>query len=157
MSGAARQHGAELDRERQAVAAAGFVEALVVERTDLPVVLLGDFDAAPDAASMRFWTGRQSLHGISVRYEDAWEVVHRGQPGYTFSPENPLVRNGQMSLERGRRIDHVLIRSGSHGPLLDVADCRLVFDEPVEGVWASDHFGVLADLRLPPHPPGTWQ
>lgn len=151
------QHGAELDRERQAVAAAGFIEALVAGRPELPVVLLGDFDAAPDAASMRFWTGRQSLQGMSVRYEDAWEAAHPDQPGYTFTPANPLVRNGQMPLERGRRIDHILVRSGAHGPLLDVADCRLVFDQPIEDEWASDHFGVLADLRLPPHPPGTWR
>jgi len=35
-----------------------------------------------------------------------------------------------------------------------VADCRLVLDRPVEGVWASDHYGVLADLVLPDQPPG---
>jgi hypothetical protein len=29
-----------------------------------------------------------------------------------------------------------------------------VLDEPVNGVWASDHFGVVADLVLPEHPPG---
>jgi hypothetical protein len=26
----------------------------------------------------------------------------------------------------------------------------------VDGVWASDHFGVLAELRRPEHPPGSW-
>jgi endonuclease/exonuclease/phosphatase family metal-dependent hydrolase len=143
-------------RERQALAAAAFVEDLVADRPGLPVVLLGDFDAGPDAASIRFWAGRQSLEGRSVRYEDAWEAVRPDDPGHTFSPRNPLVRAGEMPLERGRRIDHVMVRSGPHGPLLDVADCRLVFDQPVNGVWASDHFGVLADLTTPPHPPGTW-
>jgi endonuclease/exonuclease/phosphatase family metal-dependent hydrolase len=143
-------------REQQALITARWVEGLVAERPDRPVVLLGDLDARPDAASIRFWTGRQSLDGTSVRYEDAWEVVHPGEPGHTFTPRNPLVRGGEMPLERGRRIDYVMVRSGSHGPLLDVADCRLVFDQPVEGVWASDHFGVLADLTLPDHPPGSW-
>ena len=74
------QHGAELDRERQAGAAAGFIEALVAEGPQLPVILLSDFDAAPDTASMRFWTGRQSLQGVSVRYEDAWEAAHETSP-----------------------------------------------------------------------------
>jgi len=23
-------------------------------------------------------------------------------------------------------------------------------------VWASDHYGVVADLAVPRHPPGTW-
>jgi len=29
-----------------------------------------------------------------------------------------------------------------------------VLDEPVNGVWTSDHFGVVADLVLPERPPG---
>jgi endonuclease/exonuclease/phosphatase family metal-dependent hydrolase len=143
-------------REQQALATARFVEEIVGDRSDLPVVLMGDFNAGPDAASLRFLTGHQSLDGLSVRYEDAWEAVHPGEPGHTFSPSNPLVRAGEMPLERGRRIDYVMIRSGAHGPLLDVADCRLMFDEPVDGIWASDHFGVLAELRLPDHEPGSW-
>ena len=150
------QRDREREREMQAVAAARFVEDVVAGRPDLPVVLLGDWDAGPDTASVRFLTGRQSLDGVSVRYEDAWEAVHPDEPGHTFTPRNPLVRAGEMPSERGRRIDHIMVRSGPHGPLLDVADCRLVLDRPVEGVWASDHFGVLADLRRPPHMPGTW-
>jgi endonuclease/exonuclease/phosphatase family metal-dependent hydrolase len=61
-----------------------------------------------------------------------------------------------MALETGRRIDYVLVRGGIHGPSLRVADCRRVFDQPVDGVWASDHFGVVADLEAPDHPPGAW-
>jgi endonuclease/exonuclease/phosphatase family metal-dependent hydrolase len=143
-------------REAQAVATARFVRVLTADRPDLPVVLLGDLDAGPDAASIRFLTGRQSLAGIGVRYEDAWETVHPGEPGHTFSPRNPLVTAGEMALERGRRIDHVMVRSGRHGPPLDVADCRLVLDEPVGGVWASDHASVVADLTRPAHLPGAW-
>ncbi|RKQ88233.1 endonuclease/exonuclease/phosphatase family metal-dependent hydrolase [Solirubrobacter pauli] len=144
-------------RERQAVATARWIEQLIAGRPELPVVLLGDLNAGPDSASLRFLTGRQSLDGLSVRYEDAWEAVNPGQPGHTFTPLNPLVRAGEMPLERGRRIDHVLVRSGAHGPPLGVVDCRLVCDMPVEGVWASDHFGVLAELSPPSHAPGTWR
>ena len=100
--------------------------------------------------------GRQSLEGTSVRYEDAWEVAHPGKAGHTFSPRDPLVASGEMALERGRRIDYVMVRCGDHGPGLDVAGCDLAFDQPVAGVWASDHFGVLADLELPSRPPGSW-
>jgi endonuclease/exonuclease/phosphatase family metal-dependent hydrolase len=146
---------AEVVREQQAVATARWIEDMVADRHDLPVVVLGDFDAAPDAASMRFWTGRQSLDGISVRYEDAWEVRQPDDPGHTFSPRNPLVLAGEMKLERGRRIDYILVRSGIHGPLLDVAACRQVFDEPIHGIWPSDHVGLLADLVRPARPPGV--
>jgi hypothetical protein len=72
------------------------------------------------------------------------------------SPANPLARAGQMPLELGRRIDYIMIRSGIHGPTLAVADCQRVLDEPVNGVWASDHFGVMAELEVPAHVPGTW-
>jgi endonuclease/exonuclease/phosphatase family metal-dependent hydrolase len=149
------QYGYERERELQAVACARYVEELVADR-DLQVVLAGDFDDPPEAASIRFWTGRQSLEGTSVCYEDAWAVAHPGEAGHTFSPRNPLVAAGEMALERGRRIDYVMVRCGVHGPRMDVAGCELAFDQPVEGVWASDHFGVVADLRLPPRPPGVW-
>ena len=32
--------------------------------------------------------------------------------------------------------------------LIAIADCRLVFDAPVDGVWASDHYGVCVDLAV---------
>jgi endonuclease/exonuclease/phosphatase family metal-dependent hydrolase len=52
-------------RERQAVASARLVEELL-DGAERHVVLAGDFDATPDAASIRVWTGRQSLDGVSV-------------------------------------------------------------------------------------------
>jgi hypothetical protein len=35
-------------------------------------ILAGDLDAVPDAASIRFLRGLQSLGGLSVWYRDAW-------------------------------------------------------------------------------------
>jgi endonuclease/exonuclease/phosphatase family metal-dependent hydrolase len=61
-----------------------------------------------------------------------------------------------MALELGRRIDYILVRCGTHGPTLPVADSRRVVDQPVDGIWASDHFGVLALLQVPEHTPGAW-
>lgn len=135
----------EHERELQAVATARIVEDLV--DGDRPhVVLAGDCNAAPDTASMRFWRGRQSLGGMSVCYRDAWEDVHGATPGHTFTPDNALLRHNGWPLERGRRIDYILVRCGHHGPTLEITGCERIFDEPVDGVWASDHFGVVADL-----------
>ena len=140
------QLGHERERELQAVQAARCAEAQVTG-DDQPVVLLGDLDAAPDAASIRFLMGRQSLDGTSVAYRDAWSTVHGGDPGHTFTPENPLVREGDMPLDPGRRIDYVMVRCGDRGPVLRVLACERVFVEPVDGVQASDHYGLLATLR----------
>ena len=54
----------EPERERQTVAAARLIEEVAGDRH---VVLAGDLDATPDAASIRFLRGRQSLdgHGVS--------------------------------------------------------------------------------------------
>jgi len=141
------QLGFEHERELQAVAASGFVEDLLDKREANHVVLAGDFNATPDSASVRFWRGLQSLDATSVCYRDAWESVHPGDPGHTFTPHNPLVNGGDnWPLELGRRLDYVMVRCGDHGPTLDVRACERIFDEPVDGVWASDHFGVVADL-----------
>jgi endonuclease/exonuclease/phosphatase family metal-dependent hydrolase len=66
------------------------------------------------------------------------------------------VRAGEVATAVSRRIDYVLVRAGRHGPLLQVLHCDRFLDEPVEGVWASDHYGVIADLSVPEHAPGTW-
>lgn len=82
----------EHERELQAIATARFVEERVAKNNQ-QVIVAGDFDAAPDAASVRFWSGRQSLGEISVCYRDAWQSVHPDKPGYTFTPCSPVVKD----------------------------------------------------------------
>jgi endonuclease/exonuclease/phosphatase family metal-dependent hydrolase len=135
----------ELDRERQTVAAARLVEEVDAEHT----ILAGDLNARPESAGIRFLRGLQSLDGMSVCYRDAWDAAHPGEPGHTFTPENPTMPTGETgawALEPGRRIDYIFVRCSDHGPTLDVRACERLFDEPVGGTWASDHFGVTAEL-----------
>jgi len=127
------------ERELQSIVAANFTEELLRNR-DLPVVLCGDLDAAPEARSIRFWKGKHTIDGMSARYVDAWEAVHPNEEGHTFTGRNPLVDAGKWPEETGRRIDYIFVKS------LEVVDCSLFFDQPIDGVWASDHFGVVADL-----------
>jgi endonuclease/exonuclease/phosphatase family metal-dependent hydrolase len=134
----------ELERERQAVAVARRIIELIGPK-ELHVVLAGDLDADPSAASTRFWTGRQSLDGLSVCYRDAWKSAHPKEDGETFTPANPLVADWDWPF---RRIDYILVRCGEHGgPTLKIVSCSRWLDEPVNGVWASDHFGLLAELE----------
>jgi endonuclease/exonuclease/phosphatase family metal-dependent hydrolase len=134
------------ERELQAVAAARFLAEFAEARTR-HVIVAADLDADPESASARFWTGRQSLDGMSVCYRDAWESVHPQEPGHTFTPENPIMIGRDWPF---RRIDYVLVRCGEHeGPTLEIAGCERIFTEAVDGVWASDHFGLRVDLVLP--------
>ncbi len=59
--GPSYQWGAELERELQAVAAARLVERFAEGRR-MHAMVAGDFNATPEASSVRFWSGRQSLH-----------------------------------------------------------------------------------------------
>jgi endonuclease/exonuclease/phosphatase family metal-dependent hydrolase len=131
------------ERELQAVAAARFLGEFAEGRSR-HVVLAADLDADPESASARFWTGRQALDGMSVCYRDAWESRHSDEPGHTFTPENPIMIGPDWPF---RRIDYVFVRSGDHeGSTLEIVDCERLFDQPVDGIWASDHFGLCVDL-----------
>jgi len=131
----------EFERERQAVRVAQQLASLTGH-----VVIAGDFDADPDAASMRYWTGHQSLDGTSVCYRDAWASCHPAAPGHTFVPDNPHSADWDWPY---RRIDYLLVRCASHGgPTLQIAGCQRTFDQP--DTVASDHYGLIADL-IPPN------
>lgn len=141
----------EYERELQSIAAARIVEERAAG-SDLPVVIVGDLDADPSAASIRFWCGRQSLGNMSVCYRDAWESTHGHDPGATFTPENHLVRDQVVKGTKPfrdwpfRRIDYIFVRFGAHGGrAFDIVSCeRFVHESP-----ASDHFGLMADLATP--------
>jgi endonuclease/exonuclease/phosphatase family metal-dependent hydrolase len=136
----------ELEREQQTVAAVRAAESWVGERP-IHVVLAGDLDAVPDAASIRFLRGLQSLDGVSVCYRDAWDSTDPDEPAHTFALRNPLVmEETDVRQEVSRRIDYVFVRCDEYGPTLEIESCSLAFAEPVDGVWASDHFGVVARI-----------
>ncbi|MGN9837938.1 endonuclease/exonuclease/phosphatase family protein [Nonomuraea sp. H19] len=125
---------------------ATLIEEVLGDRS-LHVVVAGDFDAPPEEASIRFWSGLQSLQGMSVAYRDVWQWAHPHDPGHTFTPVNPLVKSGNWPLEAGRRIDYLFVRCRGNGPTLRPEDCWQIFNQPVNGVWASDHFGLAVSLE----------
>ena len=82
----------------------------------------------------------------------AWDVAHPGEPCGTLDPANDLVAT-RMPGWPYREIDHILVRCRRDGlASLLVAACERVHDRPRDGVWASDHYGLVADLVLPPPP-----
>ncbi|TPK99366.1 MULTISPECIES: endonuclease/exonuclease/phosphatase family protein [unclassified Mesorhizobium] len=141
---------AEAARERQVLAIADLDAR---HRRDLPTIIAGDFNAGPETASMRFLTGRQSLDDCSMLYHDAWEVAGTG-PGCTWGEDNP---NGKAGAEQiigqpgyRKRFDYILVGSWDAHPKAHahIRSAALAFDKPIDGVWASDHFGVVVDLDV---------
>jgi endonuclease/exonuclease/phosphatase family metal-dependent hydrolase len=141
---------AEAARERQAILVSDLDAR---HRRELPTLIAGDFNAAPDAASIRYLTGRQSLAGRSVLYHDAWAVAGDG-PGYTWTVDNPNCKAvaDQIVKQPGHRsrFDYVFVGSWDAHPKAhaQVKAAKLAFDRPIDGVWASDHFGVMVDLEV---------
>ena len=131
-------------RERQVVALRDFAWNVAGDRY-LPPVVVGDFNADPDASEIRYLRGWQALGGRSTFFEDAWAAAGDGGPGLTWDN-----RNGFAHLvdEPDRRIDYIFVGLDHDRGRVTVEDCRVVMNEARNGVYPSDHFGVMAWLRL---------
>ncbi|HZI96825.1 MAG TPA: endonuclease/exonuclease/phosphatase family protein [Actinomycetales bacterium] len=104
---------------------------------DRPAVVTGDLNAEPESDELRLLGGHLTAPPVAgLVLVDAWRWAPDGDPGWTWDRRNPHINSSPSA-----RIDYVLVGLGA-----DVADVRLVGDEPVDGVWASDHAAVLADL-----------
>jgi endonuclease/exonuclease/phosphatase family metal-dependent hydrolase len=133
-------------RERQVAALAEVIKReLPISEEVLPPVIVGDFNARPDATEIRFLSGLHALDGESIFLADCFDEVGEG-PGFTFdASRNPFAA---VTHEAPRRIDYVFVRGpDKHGrgkPL----SARVVLEEVVDGVTASDHYGVVAEIAM---------
>lgn len=111
----------------------------------LPPILVGDLNAQPEATEIRFLKGLHALSGKSMFLDDAFEHAGEGE-GYTFDAQrNPFAA---LTHEYPRRIDYVLVRGpDKHGRGKPV-HARVVLEEVVDGIAASDHYGVYAEIRM---------
>lgn len=120
------------------------VAGVVRERCPIdgfPPIVAGDFNAEPEADEIRYmrgYTGEKRVY-----FADCFAVAGEGR-GTTFSPAtNPFA--GETK-EPERRIDYLFVRGpdtrGRGRPL----SARVCFDEPVDGVFPSDHYGVVAEI-----------
>jgi endonuclease/exonuclease/phosphatase family metal-dependent hydrolase len=108
-------------------------------KTDLPVILLGDFNSRADG------TGTPTYGDlVGAGFKDAWIVTHRNEPGYTFG-HLPDLSNMTTDGLLTKRIDLVLFRGALNALDVDVVGEELSARTP-SGLWPSDHAGVVATL-----------
>jgi endonuclease/exonuclease/phosphatase family metal-dependent hydrolase len=105
--------------------------------TSLPVILVGDFNAAANGA------GSPTYHDvIAGGFEDAWREARGYQFGYTFGRDITA-----PTYTLNQRIDLILFR----GPV-EAERAHRVGSNPADrtpsGLWPSDHLGVEATLEL---------
>ncbi|MSP60116.1 MAG: hypothetical protein EXR72_07200 [Myxococcales bacterium] len=138
-------------REDQIAAIDAFVGDFAAARpSKLPRLLAGDFNAVPDSDEIRFLRGLHTHQGRRVYYQDAWARLHPDERGYTWAHRNVYTARLHW-LDRDRRIDYIFVSPLARDGRGEVLDCRIVLDAPdADGCFPSDHFGLLAEVRLTP-------
>ena len=111
-----------------------------------PPVIMGDLNAQPDADEIRFLRGATSLGGRSVYFADCWQL-NGTDPGYTYDRRNPYALR---SHEPSARFDYVFVRGPDRALRGEPIAARLALETPLDGVWPSDHFAVVADIYAAP-------
>lgn len=113
----------------------------------VPPILCGDFNAEPTSDEIRFLSGLATVNGRSTYFQEAWTAAGNTGPGWTFDGRaNELA--AAMHLPR-KRIDYVFVGDpygrGQGSGL--VTSCEFAFHEQLTGVHASDHFGLVVEIR----------
>jgi endonuclease/exonuclease/phosphatase family metal-dependent hydrolase len=146
-------HGAVRFRQVKFIAARVF-EREPVRGPHLPPVLMGDFNADPDADEMRFLRGLKVDGDESVFFADAWLYGGDGGPGATFALENAFAAAAH---EPSRRIDYIFVRGPDSLLRGEPVRTALAFDRAEsrgdQRVWPSDHYGVVSDVHFAPRSP----
>ena len=97
---------------------------------------MGDFNAAPKEDSI----GWMRMQGI----RDAFFDCHPSEEGWTWDNRNPFAAGASHHLP-DRRIDYVFLQDATASWKCE--RCERIFMKPrQENLFASDHFGLLAEI-----------
>ncbi|MBN1574649.1 MAG: endonuclease/exonuclease/phosphatase family protein [Deltaproteobacteria bacterium] len=131
----------------------------ITKKYDYPYVIMGDFNTTKNSPAIQKMIADLGLL-------DPYELMNPGADGFTWDSvknpntafdgsqrwadgktlKDPLSRlEAQFDLETPRRIDFIFL--SSHFRPEDIKSSRLIFNEPVDGVFVSDHFGVEVILE----------
>ncbi len=109
-----------------------------------PPVVTGDFNAEPASDELRLLGGILTAPVVPGQVlVDAWRYVDPADPGFTMDRANGYRQASQIP---DSRIDYILVGLPKQGRGR-VQSARLAGCGPVDGVWPSDHFAVVADIQ----------
>ena len=107
-------------------------------------MVTGDLNAEPGSDELRLLGGLLTAPAVpGLVLVDAWRYADPADPGFTWDHRNGYQAN---SVIPDSRIDYILagLPRDGRGKVVSV---RLARTAPVDGVWPSDHFAVVADLQ----------
>jgi endonuclease/exonuclease/phosphatase family metal-dependent hydrolase len=115
-------------------------------RESLPAILAGDLNCTPESDEYRRATGLAAGAVPNFTLVDAWSAAGNTDPGHTWSAANPLVP--RRAIHPHRRLDYVMVSTPRRPGAGHISHCTLAGTSAVEGVWASDHFAVVAEVTM---------
>ncbi len=135
-------------REKEVVELDDFVKETASPDSPIPPVICGDFNAEPDSTEIRYLTGGHAIDGRSTYYQDAWRVAPGRGDGFTWDNRNI---HAVVEREPDRRIDYIFSGWDPARPkgAGRIAFAAVVCDRALTGAFASDHFGLFAEIETP--------
>jgi endonuclease/exonuclease/phosphatase family metal-dependent hydrolase len=109
-----------------------------------PPIVCGDFNADPSSEEIRMLEGLTNYPVEGLVFYDAWSVAGGEGAGTTCDSTNPYIA---PKLKPDRRLDYIFVGEPQASSAGQIVECKVVGNEPVDGVWPSDHHAVLAELR----------
>ena len=128
--------------EAKAEQASAIVEWIENRASDLPALLMGDFNARE---------GSSTIDLVAGAFVDVYRAVDPDGPGYTCCQDAVSVAEPDADL---KRIDYMFIAPGGSFAG-EVVNARVFLNAPFEladgtQLWATDHYGLITELRLFP-------
>lgn len=146
------EHGLEQSARRSAqmTALVGHLADALGDETQrrdaLPAVLAGDLNCTPESDEYRRATGLAAGPTPGFTLVDAWTAAGNTDPGHTWSAANPLVP--RRAIHPHRRLDYVMVSTPRRRGAGHVHRCTLAGTSATDGIWASDHYAVVAEVEL---------
>jgi endonuclease/exonuclease/phosphatase family metal-dependent hydrolase len=143
--------------QRQKEESMQLIERLQELPGDVPLIVAGDFNATPDAPAVKEFLRDEkffdALDTQSSAKENTWDPSINTNIRFSTSLSDaradtltPYGILGALFDARARKIDYILL--GNHFKRSDVARSEIVIDSVIDGVCASDHFGIEVDIEM---------
>jgi endonuclease/exonuclease/phosphatase family metal-dependent hydrolase len=129
-------------RQRQMTAIAEHIKA--THKGPMPPVLCGDYNAIPTSDEIRMMTGEAPVPVAGLYFFDAWRAAGHTDAGFTWDRANSLTH---MALQPDRRLDYIFVGEPAANGAGHIRTAERIGMTATNGLFPSDHFGVLADLR----------
>ena len=102
-------------------------------KTQLPVILMGDFNSEPENVVIRFIRGLEFINGSTIHLQDAFEKL-KGPPGRTFHGFNGGIE--------GKPIDYIFATND-----IVMKDTKIIRSK-LDEIYPSDHFPVVTSIEI---------